>query len=108
MKKMDMVNLDMRLKQGSGDRMKAFGGYPIIFAGGFRQLQPCVLKLEQLLFSRESSPVWIDLLNVVIILENDHRFKEDPQYGQLLQRMWAGDLSTNDCKWLNERVIGLE
>ena len=108
MKDSDMVQLDRRLKQCSGDRMKPFGGYSIVFAGDFRQLEPCGVKPNQLLFSRETSHVWADLLNAVIILESDHRFKEDPQYGQLLQRMWAGDLSSKDRELLNERVIGSE
>ena len=57
MEKSDMVNLDVHLKQYSGDTMKPFGGYSIIFAGAFRQLKPCGAKPEQLLFSRESSHV---------------------------------------------------
>ena len=108
MKDSDMIQLDRRLKQCSGDRLKPFGGYSIIFAGDFRQLEPSGAKPHQLLFSRESSHVWCDLLNAVVILESDHRFKEDPEYGKLLQRMWAGELSMDDRKWLNERVIGSE
>ena len=108
MKDSDMIQLDRRLKQCSGDRIKPFGGYSIIFAGDFRQLEPTGAKPEQLLFSRESAHAWCDLLNAVVILESDHRFKEDPEYGKLLQRMWAGDLTKNDRKLLNERVIGSE
>ena len=108
MKDSDMIQLDRRLKQCSGDRIKPFGGYSIIFAGDFRQLEPSGAKPGQLLFSKECSHVWFDLLNAIVILESDHRFKEDPEYGKLLQRMWAGDLSKNDRKWLNERVVGSE
>jgi len=108
MKDSDMIQLDRRLKQCSGDRIKPFGGYSVIFAGDFRQLEPTGAKPEQLLFSRESAHAWCDLLNAVVILESDHRFKEDPEYGKLLQRMWAGDLTKNDRKLLNERVIGSE
>ena len=35
MKDSDMIQLDRRLKQCSGDRMKSFGRYSIIFAGDF-------------------------------------------------------------------------
>jgi len=96
MKTLGMVNLDVRLKQCSRDRMKPFGGYSVISAGDFQQLEPCGAKPEQLLFSGESSHVWCNLLDAVTILKSDCRFKGDPQYGQLLQRMWAGDLSTKD------------
>jgi hypothetical protein len=32
---------------------------------------------------------------LVIILDNNHWFKEDPEYGKMLKRMWNGD-STNE------------
>jgi hypothetical protein len=34
-----------------------------------------------------------------------HCFKEDPEYEEMLKRMWNGDLSTEDCKRINTRVI---
>ena len=43
---------------------------------------------------------------MVLILDNEHRFKDDPQYGQMLKRMWTGDLSKEDRKVINSRVIG--
>jgi hypothetical protein len=43
---------------------------------------------------------------VVIILDNDHCFKEDPEYGKMPKRMWNGDLSIEDRKQINTRVIG--
>jgi hypothetical protein len=43
---------------------------------------------------------------VVIILNNEHHFKEDQEYGQMLTRMWSGDLSKEDRKNINTRVIG--
>jgi hypothetical protein len=42
----------------------------------------------------------------VIILDNEHCFKEDPEYGQMLNRMWSGDLTKEDCKRINTRVLG--
>ena len=106
MKDSDMIQLDRRLKQCSGDRMKPFGGYSIIFAGDFRQLEPSGAKPHQLLFSRECSQHWENMLNAIIILESKHRFKNDKRYGEMLHRMWAGDLTKKDREWLNERVIG--
>jgi hypothetical protein len=32
--------------------------------------------------------------------------KEDPEYGQMLKRMWSGDLTKEDHKRINTRVIG--
>jgi hypothetical protein len=45
---------------------------------------------------------------MAIILENNHRFKEDPEYGKMLKRMWNGDLTNEDQKQINTRVIGYQ
>ncbi len=42
----------------------------------------------------------------MIILDNEHRFKEDPEYGHMLKRMWSGNLTKEDCKRINTRVLG--
>jgi hypothetical protein len=78
----------------------------IIFAEDFRQLEPIGVNETELLFSSLSSQHWENCINAVIILDNDLQFKEDPKYGQMLKRMWSGDLSKEDCKRINTRVIG--
>ncbi len=45
-------------------------------------------------------------INAIIILDNEHCFKEDPDYGNMLKRMWNGDLTTEDQKQIITRVIG--
>ncbi len=42
----------------------------------------------------------------MIIVDNEHRFKEDPECGQMLKRMWSGDLTKDDQVRINSRVIG--
>ena len=101
-----MVKLDHQLQICVGNRNKPYGGLSIIFAGDFRQLVPNV-KEEQLLFNKNISH-WENTLNVVIMLDSEHRFKGDEKYGKLLRRMWKGDLSTRDRNWLNTRVVGTE
>jgi hypothetical protein len=44
-------------------------------------------------------------LNAVLILNNEHRFKDDPRYGQMLKRMWFDDLSLEDREWINSRTV---
>jgi hypothetical protein len=39
-------------------------------------------------------------------LDNEHRFKEDHEYGQMLKRMWNGDSTKDDRIKINSRVIG--
>ncbi len=101
----ELIKLDKRLKE-CRDRTQIFGGVSIIFAGDFRQLEPSGAADKDLLFSRQSSGIFENNLNTIIFLDNAHRFKEDPEYGEMLKRMWYDDLSKKDRERLNTRVIG--
>ena len=81
-----------------------FGGYSIIFCGDFRQIPPVKAKESQLLYSNSS--LWESSINVAIMLNNSHRFMDDPEYGDILKRMWEGKFTQKDCNAINERLIG--
>jgi hypothetical protein len=66
------------------------------FAGDFCQLEPICSTESELLFSRKSSQEWDSGINAIIILDNEHRFKEDVEYGKMLKRIWEGDLTLED------------
>ena len=100
-----LKTLDRTLKE-IGNWSQPFGGFTIIFARDFCQLEPVCAKDTALLFSSLSSQHWENCLNAVIILDNKHCFREDPEYGQMLKRMWSGDLTKEDCKRINTRVLG--
>ncbi len=100
-----LKTLDRKLKE-IGNRSQPFGGFTIIFAGDFRQLEPVSAKDTELLFSSLSSQHWENCINAVIILDNEHCFKEDPEYGQMLKRMWSGDVTKEDRMRINTRVLG--
>ncbi len=72
-----LKTLDRKLKEIK-NQSQPFGGFTIIFAGDFRQLEPIGAKDTELLFSSLSSQNWENCINAVIILNNEHRFKEDP------------------------------
>ncbi len=93
----NLNKLDVKLNE-IGNRAKPFGGYSIIFSGNFRQLEPVGWTELDLLFSSLSSKHWDNCINAIIKLDNDHHFEEDPEYGQMLKRMWNGDLTTEDRK----------
>jgi hypothetical protein len=71
--------LDRILKE-IGNRSLAFGGFSIIFSGDFGQLKPVGSNEKELMFSSLSSGHWDNSINVVFILNNEHHFKEDPEY----------------------------
>jgi hypothetical protein len=97
--------LDVKLRE-IGNKAKPFVGFSIIFSGDFHQLEPVGSAEFDLMFSSLSSNHWDSCINAIIILVNFHCFKEDPEYGETLKRMWNGDLSTEDRKRINTRVIG--
>ena len=45
-------------------------------------------------------------INVAIILENSHRFDEDPEYGACMKRLWKGDWTETDIDYINTREVG--
>jgi hypothetical protein len=80
-----LKTLDRKLKEIK-NRSQPFGGFTIIFARDFQQLEPIGAKDTELLFSSLSSQHWENFIYFVIILDNEHHFKEDPEYGQMLKR----------------------
>ena len=44
-------------------------------------------------------------LNAVIFLVKNHRFKDDPEYGELLERIAKGEATRKDIETINSRVI---
>jgi hypothetical protein len=88
-----------------GDRTKSFCGFSIIFAGDFCQLEPICSKESELLFSSKSSKEWDSDINAIIILDSKHHFKEGPEYGKMLKRIWEGNLTLEDKQRINTRVI---
>ncbi len=100
-----LKSLDVKLKE-MGNRAKPFGGFSSVFSGDFRQLEPVGSMEFDLMFSSLSSKHWDNCINAIIILDNVHCFKEDPEYGEMLIRMWNGDLFTGDHKKINTIAIG--
>ncbi len=66
------------------------------FGGDFCQLEPICSNKSDLMFSSLLSMFWQRIINAIIILDNDHCFKEDPEYGKMTKRMWEGDLTHED------------
>ena len=89
-------------QSNSNDMM--FGGFSIIFSGDFRQIPPVKCKEFNLLY--RGSNTWVSSLNTAIVLNSSHRFVEDPEYGELLMKMWSGRFTKDDCDIINQRVIG--
>ena len=39
-------------------------------------------------------------------MEDSHRFDEDPEYGELMKRIWRGEVTEEDIEMINSRRVG--
>jgi hypothetical protein len=81
-----------------------YGGYSVIFSGDFRQIPPVKCPDSKLLYKNEG--LWENSINVAIFLNNSHRFKDDPEFGRRLNKMWRGKFTQEDCDYINQRLLG--
>ena len=102
MSKTILEKLEKYLRIMTGRKENLFGGVNIVFAGDFYQIPP---------ISEESKALYTgcciqwEALNAAIILENNHRFREDLEYEKILGRIAKGEATLNATKKISSRVI---
>jgi hypothetical protein len=103
----DMVELNKKLQNLREDKNRPYGGVSVIFSGDFHQLAPVASSDSQILYSKSPKALWwVNLINCSIFLENNHRFKGDPEYGAFLERMRLGQTTSEDIDhFVNSRFI---
>jgi hypothetical protein len=99
--KTDLETLDRKLRRLKRRGDAEYGGVHIVFAGDLRQLEPVRGKP----FYHDWCACWQGSLNCAIILENNHRFKDDPEYGHLLARIRSNTHTAADIEAINSRFI---
>ncbi len=77
----------------------------IIFSGNFHQLRPVKCDAHGVLYEVITNGLFEGSINTAINLENSHRFDDDLQFGELLKRLWLGELREEDIILLNTRVV---
>ena len=87
----DMTELNRKLQNLREDTSKPFGGVSIIFLGDFHQLQPVMGTNSDILYlSSPNALWWRNTINAAVVLQSNHRFKEDKPYGDFLDHMRRG------------------
>ena len=99
--KKDLETLDRRLRRLKRRADVQYGGVHIVFAGDLRQLEPVLAKP----FYYEWSECWQGALNCALMLQNNHRFKKDPEFGRLLGRIRSNTHTSADIEEINSRFI---
>lgn len=99
----NLVLLDKRLKKLKEQYGLNFGGIHVVFAGDFSQLRP---PQSRPLFLEKPLPIWDDLVHTFFELRTNHRFSNDPGWGQLLERYRDTGPTNEDIDLINSRVVG--
>ena len=60
-----------------------YGGKIIVAIGDFHHIPPC---FGDPVYRSRWVEQWHVSVNCIIFLENDHRFKDDPEFGEILQK----------------------
>ena len=103
----DLRRLDSRLVKLMGNEFgHLYGGCNIVFCGDFSQLEP-VSKSDELLYCKtfESCRLWHNAINCFISLEGKWRFKDDPEWGNILTCLHDGNPTESDLHEINKRVV---
>ena len=101
----DVVKLDKQLKKLTGRYDMIYGGVSIVFSGDFHQLKPICAEDDVLYSNSNAASVWENTINCAIFLDNSHRFKDDPHFGEILARMRMGEDTLEDRNLINKRVV---
>ena len=97
-----LVTLDEYLRIQTGRSDKLFGEVHVILPRDFYQIPP-VAEESRALYKGHS--VQWEALNAVIFLKTNHPFKNDLEYGELLERIAKREARRDDIAKINSRVI---
>lgn len=92
---------------------KSFAGVHVLFCGDFQQLPPVLASslIDPDLTNEKNDircTIGKDLFfdsNSSFLLRGNYRFREDPEYGKLLERIHEGTSTEADRKTINSRCI---
>ena len=99
----EVDKLDQKLRVLMRNHSSLFGGINILFAGDFRQLEPCTGK--PLCTSSLADKKWVHSINSYVELTGMWRFKDDPAYGQILRRIRTNQHTRFDIDSINQCTL---
>ena len=98
----DIFNLHEKLGQLKQVVNQRYGGIHVIFTGDFSQLEP-VNGIP--LYNEPTFAPWHDWINCYVELTGQHRYKDDPEFGNILKRIREGRPTAEDIAKLNTRIV---
>jgi hypothetical protein len=102
----DILKLHEKLRQlKQAPPNYKYGGLHVIFTGNFSQLEPVNGKP---LYHEPNFAPWHAWVNCFMELTGQHRFKNDPEFGNVLKRIREGCPTPEDIAYLNTRTVNSE
>ena len=99
----DFVHIDTNLRALKQKPDKPYGGLDIIFSGDLRQLEPVGAKKKAIYM--DNCPQFESWVNCYTELKGLHRFKDDPEWGRLLNRLRNGKVTLQDITEINRDCV---
>ena len=65
----------------------------------------CAMRYYKVVLVSDTSHEFKDWINCLVELEGMHRFKEDPEWGELLQRFRNGEATDEDSDLINDQIV---
>ena len=97
----DLSKIDARLRKLMEKPQSHYGGLNVLFCGDFHQLPPIGGDSIYVRYNQ----LWHGAINSFIELSGSWRFKEDPEWGALLNRFRNGVPTQEDFNTLDSRVV---
>ena len=79
-----------------------FGNKQMLFAGDFGQLPPVG---DHPLYKDGNLSVWHANVNTFLELKTNHRFNNDPEWGELLERFSNDGSTDNNIDFINSKIV---
>ena len=102
--------LNCNMQAMTANRGLLYAGIIIIFTGDMFQMGPVSGKsvYDRQADGQTCDLYWKNAIRRVVYLENNHRFKNDPEWGQLLLRISRGEAEKKDWEDINSRWLNHE
>jgi len=98
----DVTKMDLCCRHLKRKMNSKYGGLNIVFAGDFSQLEPVG---RPALYNGAICPQFHNFVNVFIELDGQHRFAEDPAWGNMMKRFREGEPTLDDIKKINRECL---
>lgn len=94
--------LDQHMRKIFQEHYKKYGGQNVVFAGDFSQMEPVQ---GTPVYKKDRVQEFQDFVNCYVELDGMHRFRTDPEWGEMNMRFRQGKPTVEDIETINENCL---